>query len=142
MLAFRRSDLRAAEADARAALAERALPVAQMVRCTAAGVLVDVLTERGELDQAQHQLENVDAGFQNRAQRPSTLVYATGRLRFAQCRFRDALAEFVAAGEVLTRAVVMSPAVIPWRSEASLAALALGEDETAQHLSEREFELA
>ena len=36
----------------------------------------------------------------------------------------------------------MSPTVIPWRSEASLAALALGEDETAQDLSESEFELA
>ena len=36
----------------------------------------------------------------------------------------------------------MSPTVIPWRSEAALAALALGENETALHLSERELELA
>jgi DNA-binding CsgD family transcriptional regulator len=54
----------------------------------------------------------------------------------------DGLADFLAVGEILTRAMITSPAFLPWRSEAALAHLALGDLAAAERLATEELELA
>ena len=76
------------------------------------------------------------------SQTPVILRHARGRLRFAQKRFAEALADFRAAGEIATSGLAVSPSYLSWRSEAALAALACGELETARFLSDEELELA
>jgi DNA-binding CsgD family transcriptional regulator len=141
-LGLRRSDLTAAEADARALLEAPALSAPLLSRLLATGVLVDALVERGELDQAEHALEPVAADLQTTSQMAGVLRHARGRLRFAQRRLGEALDDFRAAGEIATRARAVSPCYLPWRSDAALVELALGNAEGARQLSEEELELA
>jgi ATP/maltotriose-dependent transcriptional regulator MalT len=141
-LAFRRGELTAAEADARAVLDASGLSAPPLVRNRAAGVLVDVLMERGDLDGAEQALEPLEADLAGTSQTAPVLRHGRGRLRFAQRRFGQALDDFRAAGETATRTGAISPSYLPWRSGAALAALALGEPDTARRLSDEELELA
>ena len=50
---------------------------------------------------------------------PATLRLARARLRMAQGLTEEALAEFLAVGDVSTRSAVRSPSILPWRSEAA-----------------------
>ena len=50
--------------------------------------------------------------------------------------------DFRAAGEIAISGLAISPSYLPWRSDAALAALALGEPGTARRLSGEELELA
>jgi DNA-binding CsgD family transcriptional regulator len=140
-LAARRSDPTAAEADARALLEARGLSAPPLYRLLAAGVLVDALVERGELDQAEGALDST-ADLHSTSQAAGVLRHARGRLRFAQRRLGVALDDFRAAGEIATRTQALSPCYLPWRSDAALAELALGDTEAARRLSEEELELA
>ncbi|WP_189134390.1 helix-turn-helix transcriptional regulator [Wenjunlia tyrosinilytica] len=65
-----------------------------------------------------------------------------GRLRVAQGRLREALADFLRSGERACGRSMPGPGVLPWRSEAALAHAALGETERALALVEEELELA
>jgi DNA-binding CsgD family transcriptional regulator len=100
------------------------------------------LVERGELDQAEHALEPVAVDLQSTSQSAAVLRHARGRLRLAQRRLGEALNDFRAAGEVATRALAISPCYLPWRSDAALVELALGNADAARRLSEEELELA
>jgi DNA-binding CsgD family transcriptional regulator len=143
LLALRRSDLAAAEADARALLEApgvSAPPPYQ--RLVATAVLINALVERGKFDEAERQLELVAADLHSRSQTASALRHSRGRLRFAQRRVGEALGDFRAAGEIATRTQALSPCFLPWRSDAALAELALGEPDRARRLSEEELELA
>jgi DNA-binding CsgD family transcriptional regulator len=141
-LALRRSDLVAAEADALVLLEAPVLSAPPFYRQLATGVLVDALTERGELVQAEHVLEPVAADLQSTSRSAALLRHARGRLRFAQRRFGEALDDFRAVGDVATRALAISPCYLPWRSDASLVELALGSADAARRLSTEELELA
>ena len=141
-LAFRRGDLTAAEADARALLDAPGPPAPPLLRNRATTVLVDVLIERGDLDEAERTLEPLAVDLPGTSQTPVILRHARGRLRFAQHRFGEALADFRAAGEIATDGLALSPCYLSWRSEAALAALAFGELDTARRLSGEELELA
>jgi DNA-binding CsgD family transcriptional regulator len=141
-LAFRRSDLIAAEADARALLEAPFLSASSFYRQLATGVLVDALVERGELDQAERALGPMGADLQSTSRTAALLRHARGRVRFAQRRLDEALDDFRAAGDVAMRAQAFSPCYLPWRSDAALAELALGEHHAARRLSEEELELA
>ena len=55
---------------------------------------------------------------------------------------RHALEAFLAAGRGLTELLTVNPAVLPWRSEAGLAAQRLGRDDEARSLIEEEVRLA
>jgi DNA-binding CsgD family transcriptional regulator len=70
------------------------------------------------------------------------LRVARGRLRVAQGRVAEGLEDFLAVGEVLTRAQITCPSYLPWRSQAALAHLALGQDGEALRLANEEVELA
>ncbi len=141
-LAFRRGDLTAAEADARALLDAPGPSAPPLLRNRATTVLVDVLVERGDLDEAEQTLEPLAVDLPGTSQTPVILRHARGRLRFAQNRFGEALGDFRAAGEIATGGLALSPCYLSWRSEAALAALACGELDTARLLSDEELELA
>ena len=101
-LAFRRSDLTAAEADARALLDAPGPPAPPLLRNRATSVLVDVLVERGDLDEAERTLEPLAVDLPGTGQTAAILRHARGRLRFAQRRFGEALGDLRAAGEIST----------------------------------------
>jgi DNA-binding CsgD family transcriptional regulator len=139
-LALRRGDLTAAEADARALLA---VPGSSgLLGLLGRGVLAGALVERGELDEAERHVGADQADPGRMSQTAAVLRHARGRLRLAQRRSGEALADFLAAGEIATRTLAPSPCFLPWRSDAALAALAAGHPGEALRLSEEELELA
>jgi DNA-binding CsgD family transcriptional regulator len=139
-LALRRGDLTAAEAAARALFD---VPVPNLpARLLARGVLVGALVERGKLDEAERQLDSRDPDLQGMSHTAAVLRHARGRLRLAQRRFSEALADFLAAGDVAIRTLAPSPCFLPWRSDAALAELTIGDPEMARRLSEEELDLA
>ncbi|HUE27799.1 MAG TPA: LuxR C-terminal-related transcriptional regulator, partial [Solirubrobacteraceae bacterium] len=139
-LALRRGDLTAAEADGRTLW--YATGPSASVRSIATGVLVDALIERGDFDQAELAIQPISADLSGTSDATAIVHDARGRLLFAQHRFGEALREFRAAGEIATGTGIISPCFLPWRSDAALAALALGETDIARRLSEEELELA
>ena len=142
LLAFRRGDVGAAEADARALLECDQLSVPPLWRVQATGVLVATLVERGDWDGAQSALKPVELDLHRTFHETAVLRHARGRFRFARRRFAEALADFEAVGDVARRTGVLSPSFLSWRSDAALAHLALGDAGPATRLSEEELELA
>jgi DNA-binding CsgD family transcriptional regulator len=141
-LASRRGDLTAAEADARALLGAPGPPAPRLFCNRAKSVLVEVLVERGDLDEAERTLEPLAVDLAGTSQTAVLLRHARGRLRFAQRRFGEALGDLRAAGEIACGGLTLSPCYLAWRSDAALAALALGERDTARCLSDEELEMA
>ena len=141
-LALRRGDLIAAEGDTRTALAAAELPAPTLYRVLNGGVLVKTLVEQGELDSAQQALAPVDSAAESGSIYAAVLRLARGRLRVQQGRVAEGLEDFLAVGLALTRALITCPSYLPWRSDAALAQLALGEHEPARRLADEELELA
>jgi DNA-binding CsgD family transcriptional regulator len=141
-LALRRGDPCAAEADARTALTAANLPAPAMYRAVNGGVLVKALVDQGKLDEAEQALAPLAPEVERGFVAPAILRLARGGLRAARGQFADALEDFLAVGAALTQAQVTTPAFLPWRSEAALAHLALGDHESAKRLSAEELELA
>jgi DNA-binding CsgD family transcriptional regulator len=141
-LALRRGDLIAAEGDARTALVTAQLPAPTLYRVLNGGVLVVALTDQGELDAAEQALAPLDSEVESGSITAAVLRVARGRLRVEQGRVAAGLEDFLAVGARLTSAMVSCPSFLPWRSQAALAHLALGEREPAQRLADEEVELA
>jgi DNA-binding CsgD family transcriptional regulator len=141
-LALRRGDLTAAEADARALLETPELSAPLLHRLLATGVLVDALVERGEFDEAERALAPLAVDVEGTSLTAAVVRHARGRLRLAERRFGEALDDILAAGEIATRMRASSPSYLPWRSDAALAQLALGEEDAARRLSDEELQLA
>jgi hypothetical protein len=87
-LAFRRGDLTAAEADARALLLAD-VPAPPLWRLLGTGVLVAALVERGEFDEAEHQLGSVAADLHGTFRTVAVLRHSRGLLRVAQRRLGE-----------------------------------------------------
>jgi DNA-binding CsgD family transcriptional regulator len=142
-LSLRRGDLTAAEADARALFDAPGPSAPSLLRNRATrSVLADVLVERGDLHEAERIIESLAVDLPGQSQTAAILHHARGRLRFAQHRFGEALGDFRVAGEIAIGALARSPCFLSWRSEAALAALALGDPDTARRFSGEELELA
>jgi DNA-binding CsgD family transcriptional regulator len=141
-LALRLGDLSAAEADTRTALAATELPAPPMFRVLNCGVLLEALIEQGELDAAEQALAPLDSETESGSLISPPLRFARGRLRVAQGRVVEGLEDILAVGALLTRSLVTSPGAIPWRSEAALGHLAVGDHESAKRLAEEELQLA
>jgi DNA-binding CsgD family transcriptional regulator len=107
-----------------------------------AGVLVKTLVEQGELEAAEEALEPLPSEAEIGSIPAAMLRLARGRLRVEQHRVAEGLDDFLAVGVLLTPALVTCPGYLPWRSEAALAQLALGERESAERLAAEELELA
>jgi DNA-binding CsgD family transcriptional regulator len=141
-LALRRGELAEAEADTRTALAAAELPAPTFYRLLNGGVLIDALVELGELDAAELALAPMDDQTESGSLTAAVLRFARGRLRVAQGRSEEGLADLLAVGTLATRALVSCPSFLPWRSEAAIAHLALGDQESARRLADEELELA
>jgi len=141
-LALRRGDLAAAEADSRTALAAAELPAPTLYRVLNCAVLVVALTDQGALDAAEQELAPLQAEAESGSITAAVLRVARGRLRVGQGRIAEGLEDFLAVGRLLTRAQITCPSYLPWRSQAALAHLALGQHEPALRLAEEELELA
>ena len=141
-LALRRGDLSSAEADARTALAATELPAPPMFRVLNGGVLVQALVEQGELDAAEEALAPLEFETESGSLISPPLRFGRGRLRVAQGRVAEGLEDILAVGALLTRSLVTSPGALPWRSEAALVHLTLGDQESAGRLAEEELRLA
>jgi DNA-binding CsgD family transcriptional regulator len=141
-VALRRGDLSAAESDARTALAAIELPAPPMCRVLNATLLVETLVDQGKLAAAEEALAPIDLETESGSLIAAVLLFVRGRLRVAQARTAEGLDDFLAAGALLTQALVSSPGFVAWRSEAALAQLALGDHDSAQRLADEELQLA
>jgi DNA-binding CsgD family transcriptional regulator len=141
-LALRRGDLSAAEGDARTAVEATRLPAPPLYRLLNGAVLVKALTDQGRLDAAEQALALFDSFIEGGSLTADVLRLARGRLRVEQGRAAEGLEDFLAVGAGLTQAMVSCPGFLPWRSEAALAQLTLGDRESAGRLAEEELELA
>ena len=141
-LALRRGDLSAAEGDARTALAATELPAPPMYRVMNGTLLIKVLVDQGKLDDAEQVLAPLDPEAGSGFATAWGLRFARGRLRVAQGRVAEGLQDFLSLGSDLTRAIVTCSGYLPWRSEAALAQLAVGDRESAESLAEEELQLA
>src|SRR6266498_2777166 len=137
-IALRRGDLCAAEIDTRTALAATDLPAPTMYRVLNGGVLVKALVDQGELDEAEQALAPLDSEAESGFVTVAVLRLSRGALRIAQGRVAEGLEDFLAVGADLTRAMVTRPSFLPWRSEAALAHLALGDRESAERFAAQE----
>jgi DNA-binding CsgD family transcriptional regulator len=141
-LALRQGDPRAAEADAGTALGAVELPAPPAYRVLNGALLVESLVEQGRLDAAVEALAPLDCEVEGGSLVAAALRFARGRLLVAEGQAAEGLEDFLAVGVLLTRALVTCPGYLPWRSEAALAQLALGDRESARRLADEELELA
>ncbi len=138
LLNLRRGDLVAAEADARQALETPNLPAPVIYRNVAIGVLVNALVEQRRFSDAEAVLEPFNEEIEAGMRTAAFARTARGRLRTAQRRLEPAIADFLAAGDVLTRCAVTCPGFVPWRSQAAIALGLAGEHDHARELAEQE----
>jgi DNA-binding CsgD family transcriptional regulator len=113
-----------------------------MYRVMNGTLLIKVLVDQGKLDDAEQVLAALDPEAGRGFASAWGHRFARGRLLVAQGRLAEGLEDFLGLGADLTRALVTCPSYLPWRSDAALAQLALGERESAGRLAEEELELA
>jgi DNA-binding CsgD family transcriptional regulator len=134
------------QADAETALAElRRIGVdprhSHSVLATA--VLTDSLLKQGRFDEADALLERDGlTGDLNGHWINDYVHLVRGQLRAAQGRPAEAITDFRTCGARTEARGMHCPWIYPWRSEAALAHVALGEHETARLLAEEELALA
>ncbi len=140
MFGLLRGTLREAEADAMEALAISAEHPSYPF---AAGVAAQVLIERGELDRAG-QLVTEPAPNEDSTSVMTQLTYlgACALLPLARHQWRQGLDGMLEWGRIATSYGWCTPAPLPWRSLASVAALALGEHDRAKELADEDLRLA
>jgi DNA-binding CsgD family transcriptional regulator len=141
--AYRQGRLADAEADTRAVLALASEHEDWSYVLHGNTTLVLTLLERGALEEAGAALrqsgldplahDGVDARW---------LLHARGRFLCADGRPSDGLKDLLEAGARFERARQPSPALAPWRSDAALAHLALGDRVSAIRLATEELDLA
>lgn len=138
--AWRRGDVTAAEAEARSGLAMAEPP--PFSRPTLFTYLALALIERGELDEAEWAVTESGCGpWLPELVQMSPAFYARGRLRLAQARPEEALADFLELGRRDETMGVRNPGV-PWRLGAAEAELLLGHDDEARRLADAHAEHA
>jgi DNA-binding CsgD family transcriptional regulator len=140
-VAYRAGQLQEAEADARAAI-EMGLSDWGEVGCEVA-FLVDVLLERGELDEAEEALAHRELLAElPQLVHTNFIIESRGRLRVAQRRPEEGLEELLQCGRNLEAAGARNPALAAWRSRAALVHAQLGDSDEARRLAGEEVELA
>jgi DNA-binding NarL/FixJ family response regulator len=131
-----------AAVDAQAALDVR-LDRWEVYARSAYGAVASGHVQQGRLDEAETALSLLDHPSVVESVNAPFLLEARSQLRLAEMRPEDALVDAVQAGRLLQSIVgAVSPGVLPWRSSAALAHLALGETSRAWDLAAEELELA
>jgi class 3 adenylate cyclase/DNA-binding CsgD family transcriptional regulator len=105
--------------------------------------LADVLTNRGELEEAEQSLAQL--GLAEEVAESGHLVFflgARGWLRYALRDFAGSASDFRRLGRCMEAFDMHNPAVLAWRSHLALALLALKQREEALGLAREEVELA
>jgi DNA-binding CsgD family transcriptional regulator len=133
----------AAEDDARSALEHAARTSERWLIAMTVAALVEALVERGDLEAAEAVLEQ--HGLQ--AALPpgppfADVALARSLLRLAAGRTADGHADAIATGSIAESVGVRNPILLPWRSRAALALVALGRAEQARALAFEELEIA
>ena len=137
-LMLRRGDLQGAEGDARSVLEAAELGAPPLYRKLAAAILVErARSSRATLERAQSVLDAFGVDERARTHTSAVLRLARGRLHLAPGRPAEALADALAAGEIVVATGSTCPGYLAWRSSAALAHLALGEREEGLRLAAR-----
>jgi DNA-binding CsgD family transcriptional regulator len=136
---YLRGDLTGALGDLEGGL-ER-VPLMVLVRPFAHGWMALAHLDRDEHEQAMALIatpdEEQDAHFTY-----NWSLFARGRLALARAAPQEALDDLLECGRRQLAVPAPNPAVLPWRSEAALAALALGRADQARQLADEELALA
>jgi class 3 adenylate cyclase/DNA-binding CsgD family transcriptional regulator len=105
--------------------------------------LSDVLTNRGEVDEAERELAAL--GIPEEPPESAHMIYflvARGWVRLARREFEAARDDFERLGGCMEAFAIRNPAVIAWRSHLALALLGLERRDEAVELAREELELA
>lgn len=133
-----RGALADAEADARWVL-ERAQGCRRLHALTD---MIRVLLERGELEEAAELLDEDFSAGTSRSIEMIRFTLVRGRLRAAQGRLGEALADFKECGRRCAGLGMPTLGAVPWRAEAALVAMALGDAAEARRLADEQLVLA
>jgi DNA-binding CsgD family transcriptional regulator len=107
----------------------------------AVAVLLDTLIERGKIEDAERVLTETGLAHADSSLLLFTFLIGTrARLRAVQGRTREAIDELLALGARIEGAL-LTPALVPWRSQAALALAGEDADEACR-LAREELELA
>ena len=139
----RRGALSEAADDAETALEAMTDVGWKVVLLLAAYYLADAKLEMGEVDDAAAAL--AERGFTHGipAYTPFNVLWQMrGRVRAASGELREGLADLLECGRRQEAAGVLSPAIIPWRTDAAQVHAQLGELDQARRLAGEEVELA
>jgi DNA-binding CsgD family transcriptional regulator len=141
-VAYRTGNLVQAEAEGRAAL-EAAGPSSTLVVNVALLPLLDTLIDRGEFA-AGERLAIGDAAqsFAHEGMTYQLALVARGRLRVAQGRVQQGLADLLSVGRWCEAWGALNPGMFACQSSAALAALTLGDVSEARRLAREEVHLA
>ena len=105
--------------------------------------LADVLTNRGEVDEAEATL--AELGVPEDVPSSGHMIFflgARGWTRLARSNYEGARADFDRLGDLMESFGMRNPAMLAWRSHLALALLALERREEALELTREEVELA
>lgn len=137
---YLRGDVVGALADLEGGL-ER-LPIMAVVRPFAHGYQALALLDRGEPERAAEQLDHAPDEQLTTTFTYNWMLFARGRLALHLGDPEAALAVLLECGRRLEAIPASSPCVLPWRSEAAIAALKLARDGEAHELAHEELERA
>ena len=132
----RRGELADAEAQIRWAL-ERATGIYAI---DALALLIETLIERDALEEADMELARTAPPLDSHSMMVPAYLISRGRLRAAQGRNEEALADFLASGERCERLGIIQG--WPWRSEAAIVHALLGHTQQARRLARAEVAVA
>jgi DNA-binding CsgD family transcriptional regulator len=139
-VALRRGDLRDAEADARTALELVDPRVLGYSRPYILSFLVDALVERGDYRSAESVLGEAGlSGDWPELWQFALLLASRGRLRLAQGRTAEGVADLLACGRRVTPWRPSNPGTVAWRSEAAIGLVRLGQRGEAARLAQWEL---
>jgi class 3 adenylate cyclase/DNA-binding CsgD family transcriptional regulator len=105
--------------------------------------LADVLTNRGEIDEAEEALAGL--GLPEEVAESGHMIFflgARGWVRYARRDFAGAASDWERLGTCMDAFEIYNPAVVAWRSHLALALVALERRDEALELAHKEVELA
>jgi class 3 adenylate cyclase/tetratricopeptide (TPR) repeat protein len=142
LVALHRGSLTDAVADAELSLDAVELHQLRSINPYAIAFLSDALVELGDLTRAQRVIDSAELDTDIRSYGQTPVFNARARLRLAKGDYARALQELLTLGAFLERFDRRSPAISPWRSEASTALLALDRRDEARRYAADELFLA